>query len=280
MKFYSPLRYPGGKAFLVPEFERIIEKIELNKPIYIEPYAGGAGIALSLLFSDKVKRIVINDLDEAIYAFWKSVTEKSEQFARKILATPVTIAEWKKQKQIYSDKSVNLFERGFATFFLNRTNRSGVMNAGPIGGKKQAGSYKINARYNKKDLAARVRKIGEYKNRIKVLNEDGIQLTKRYLGQENTFIYLDPPYFKKGAMLYLNHYNETEHKELADLLNKNADHHWVLTYDEVAKIRNLYLDRIRKRLALKYRVHDSLKTREARELMVFSDSFLGAKSAL
>jgi len=274
MKFYSPLRYPGGKAFLASEFGRIIQTIGLSKPIYVEPYAGGARTALSLLFADKVEQIVINDLDEAIYAFWKSVTEKSKQFAQKILATPVTMAEWKRQKQIYSDKSVNLFEKGFATFFLNRTNRSGVMNAGPIGGKKQAGSYKINARYNKKDLAARVRKIGEYKNRIKVLNEDGIQLTKRYLGKENTFIYLDPPYFKKGAMLYLNYYNETDHKELAGLLNKNADHHWVLTYDEVKKIRDLYPDRARIRLSLKCRVYDSSKVRRARELMFFSDSVL------
>jgi len=269
MNFYSPLRYPGGKAFLVSEFERIIKAIRTNKPIYVEPYAGGAGAALSLLFADKVERIVINDLDKSIYALWRSVTNESERFARKVLRTPVTISEWKKQKQIYLDDSADTFKRGFATFFLNRTNRSGVMNAGPIGGKEQVGLYKINARYNKKDLAVRIRKIGRYRNRIEVLNEDGIRLTKRYLGKKNTFIYLDPPYFRKGAMLYLNHYEGPDHEKLADLLNKNAERHWVLTYDEVAKIRNLYLDRARKRLDLKYRVRDSHK---ARELMIFSDA--------
>jgi len=274
MKFYSPLRYPGGKTFLSRKFESIISAVGLYKPIYVEPYAGGAGAALSLLFAEKVERIVINDLDNAIYAFWKSVTEKSELFAQKILITPITIAEWKKQKLVYSDKNSSYFERGFATFFLNRTNRSGVMNAWPIGGMLQAGVYKMNARYNKDDLVERVRKIGELKSRIEVLNEDGIQLTKRYLCQKNTFIYLDPPYFNKGAMLYLNHYDETDHKELANLLNTNADHHWVLTYDEVGKIRNLYLARKRKRLALKYRVHDSNHVRKARELMIFSDSII------
>src|SRR3989344_8832618 len=169
MKFYSPLRYPGGKAFLAKEFERILEVIKLNKPIYIEPYAGGAGAALTLLFEGKVKKIVINDLDVGIYSFWKSVTEKSEKFAKKIITTPVTIFEWKKQKKIYLDENAKIFERGFATFFLNRTNRSGVLNAGPIGGKDQSGNYKINARYNKNNLAERVRKIGQYKNFIKVL---------------------------------------------------------------------------------------------------------------
>lgn len=269
MKFYSPLRYPGGKTFLAHEFERILSMIGLSRPIYVEPYAGGAGAALSLLFADKVERIVINDLDKAIYAFWKSATEKSERFARKILRTPVTISERKRQKRIYSSKDASIFERGFATFFLNRTNRSGVMNAGPIGGKKQTGSYKINVRYNKKDLAARVRKIGKYRNRIKVLNEDGIQLTKKYLHENNTFIYLDPPYFKKGAMLYMNHYEETDHQELADLLNANAHCNWILTYDELQKTRRLYSDRCRMRLNLKYRVRGS---RKARELMILSDT--------
>lgn len=277
MKFHSPLRYPGGKTFLAQEFERIISTIGLNKPIYVEPYAGGAGAALTLLFAGKVKRIVINDLDKSIYSFWKSVTENSERFAKKILKTPVTIKEWEKQKKIYLDDSTGVFEKGFATFFLNRTNRSGVMNAGPIGGKQQIGSSKINARYNKKDLVVRVCMIGKYKERIEVLNKDGIDLTKRYLGQKNTFIYLDPPYFKKGSMLYLNHYDENDHKKLADLLNANANRHWVLTYDEIVQIRNLYTDRVRKRLSLKYNVHDSNKVREARELMIFSNPLSLAK---
>jgi DNA adenine methylase len=271
MKFYSPLRYPGGKAFLASELERIISAIKLDRPVYVEPYAGGAGAALSLLFADKVKKIVINDLDNHIYAFWKSVTNEPERFIQKILTTKVTITEWRKQKLIYLNKKSSIFEKGFATFFLNRTNRSGIMNAGPIGGMKQSGLYKMNARYNKKELAARILKIGGYKNRIIVLNEDGIELTKKYLERDNTFIYLDPPYFKKGALLYLNHYKLSNHEELAKLLNKNHNKYWVLTYDEVQEIRNLYLDKNRRRLALKYRVHDSHKARNSRELMFFSN---------
>jgi len=270
----SPLRYPGGKAFLASELERIIGAIDLNKPVYVEPYAGGAGAALFLLFNNRVERIVINDLDKAIYAFWKSATEKSDDFVKKILKTPITIKEWERQKEIYSSPKANMFDRGFATFFLNRTNRSGVMSAGPIGGKKQNGTYKMDARYNKKELIKRIKKVGEYKNQIEVLNEDGISLVKRYIDKKNTFIYLDPPYFKKGALLYLNHYQDADHEELADLLNKKKKSYWVLTYDEVVKIRNLYTARTRKRISLNYRVHDSSKVRHARELMIFSDSIL------
>jgi len=272
MKFYSPLRYPGGKGFLVSEFKKIINLIGLDKPIYIEPYAGGAGVALALLFSNKVERIVINDLDDTIYSFWKAAIEKPEKFSRKIIATPVTVKEWRKQKKIYLDKNADKFNRGFATFFLNRTNRSGVMNAGPIGGMDQRGKYKINSRYNKKELVLRVRKIGVYRKYIEVLNQEGIELTKKYLGRDKIFIYLDPPYFKKGAMLYLNTYKEKNHEDLAGLLNENADSDWILTYDELKRVRELYSDRVRRRLELKYNVYDSTNVRKARELMIFSDS--------
>lgn len=272
MTFYSPLRYPGGKAFLTPTLERIIRAIGPDKPTYVEPYAGGAGAALYLLFTNKVRKIIINDLDKSIFAFWKSVIEKPEWFVHKILTTPVTVVEWKKQKKIYSEENSNLFERGFATFFLNRTNRSGVMNAGPIGGKGQHGFYKINDRYNKRNLADRIRKIAKIRSRISLLNEDGIEVVKKYLHKKKTFIYLDPPYFKKGAMLYLNHYKEADHLELANLLNSNACKNWVLTYDEVKKIRKFYCNRDKKRLFLKYNVYDSNRVRNARELMIFSDS--------
>lgn len=272
MKFYSPLRYPGGKAFLFKEIEAIFFKVGLDRPTYVEPYAGGAGLALSLLFAEKVKKIVINDYDKAIYSFWKAITEQPEAFEQRILSTSVNILEWEKQKRIYANEKANFLDRGFATFFLNRTNRSGVLNAGPIGGKEQIGSYKIDARYNKIELAARINKIGKYKNRIIVKNEDGIELAKRYLIKTNTFIYLDPPYFDKGAMLYLNHYKENDHQLLADLLNSNPSANWVLTYDAKKKIRNLYKARTRKQLNLSYRVNNSLGARNARELMIFSDS--------
>jgi len=269
-KFHlSPLRYPGGKAFLASEFERILSKIGLDKPTYVEPYAGGAGVALSLLFSEKVKKIVINDKDPAIYAFWKSATERPRKFTRRIRETPVSVKEWRKQKRIYSDPDSSIFDKGFATFFLNRTNRSGLLNGNPIGGIGQTGMYKIDARYNKENLAKRVLEIGRYQDRIEVKNEEGIDLTRRYLGEPNTFIYLDPPYFVQGAMLYFSDYTELHHKKLANLLNKNAKKNWLLTYDERNRVKALYPKRYRERRPYHYRVRDS---RKARELVIFSDA--------
>lgn len=268
--YHSPLRYPGGKTSLLPFFEKIIEDHHLDKITYIEPFAGGAGAALALLLSGKVGRIVINDLDRAIYAFWKSSVFSSAKFIKKIKKTPVTVNEWKKQKAIYNDPKANLFDLGFATFFLNRTNTSGILDGGLIGGLKQKSKYKIDARFNKDALIERIQQIALYKNKILIFNKDGLQLIGEYLNKKNAFIYLDPPYFEKGATLYLNHYKKEDHEALANKLNDSPDAFWLLTYDNKKEIKSLYPDRRIVNFSLNYNAYES---RKGREVMILSDVF-------
>lgn len=269
--YHSPLRYPGGKTSLLPFFEKIIENYSLEKITYIEPFAGGAGAALALLLSGKVDRIVINDLDKAIYAFWKSSVFNSAKFIKKIKSTPVTIREWKKQKAIYDNPKVSQFDLGFATFFLNRTNMSGILDGGPIGGLKQESEYKIDARFNKDTLIERIRQIALYKDKISVFNKDGLKLISKYLDKKNAFIYLDPPYFEKGATLYLNHYKKEDHEALAKKLNQNPDAFWLLTYDNKKEIKSLYPERKIVNFSLNYNAYES---RKGREVMILSDAFI------
>lgn len=268
---YSPLRYPGGKTFLFPFFDKVIKDNKLRGITYIEPFAGGAGAALALLFLEKVEKIIINDLDKAIYSFWKSAIFNSEKFIDKINSTPVTIKEWKKQKAIYHNPKAKKLDRGFATFFLNRTNMSGILDGGPIGGIKQQSEWKINARFNKEKLIEKIRQLAQYKNRIAVCNKDGLELIADYLNQKNTFIYLDPPYYEKGSTLYLNHYKKDDHQSLADKLNKNPDAFWLLTYDNKKEIKSLYPDRRIINFSLNYNAYES---RKGREIMILSDVFV------
>ena len=168
---YSPLRYPGGKTKIAPLVNAIMKKADIKDGIYIEPFAGGCGVALALLLSDKVKHIVINDMDITIYAFWHSILNDTDEFIELIKKTQVTIEEWHKQKEIFLNKDSNkLLELGFATFFLNRTNRSGILKAGPIGGYNQTGNYLIDARFNKKNLIKRIERISQYKDKISLFN--------------------------------------------------------------------------------------------------------------
>ena len=265
----SPLRYPGGKAALYPRLRELIRNNGLAGCTYVEPYAGGAGAALSLLATGQVGRIVINDLDPAIAAFWTTVVQDPDLIISQIRTTKLNVREWQKQKAIYmAANEAETAELGFATFYLNRTNRSGVLNGGPIGGLDQTGNYKIDARFNREGLQERVRIISLYADKITVSSRDGLDVIKEATRRPDTFVYADPPYFEKAGSLYLNAFKSADHEALAKVLNQRSAKNWVLTYDNVAQVPALYGDRRRVEFGLHYSAH---RVRKATEVMVFSD---------
>ena len=243
-KLYSPLRYPGGKAPFAPFIANLMEINGLVGGHYLEPYAGGAGVALELLFHGYSSHVHINDLDPAVYAFWVSVTQDPGALLDLLHNTPVTMEEWFRWRSILREESpANVVERGFATLFMNRTNRSGILKGGVIGGKEQSGFYKIDARFNKDVLAARIQKIAQYALHITVHCEDAFKL----LGQcdnflpEQSLIYLDPPYYVKGRGLYRNYYQHEDHLAIAKTLQSpNFNRPWVVSYDNAVEIRDMY----------------------------------------
>ena len=279
MSFYSPLRYPGGKTRLANFLTSAVEKnfSDNEKIILVEPYAGGAGASLKLLFSGKVDRIIINDLDKAIFAFWKITIADTDFLINKIKKVNIDIEEWKKQKEIYKNPSSSTKDLAFATLFLNRTNRSGIIEGGPIGGIEQGGFWNIQARFTKDTIISRLEKIKEFKNKISVRNLDGITLLRQLeknKSKNRYFIFLDPPYYQKGKSLYLNHYIDKDHKKLLKLLEKSSLK-WVMTYDDVIYIQNLY-DKFKKN---KFTInHSAFEARQGKEIFIFSDNV--AKVAL
>ena len=231
---HSPLRYPGGKNCIFPFVSSLIAENGLIGCKYIEPYAGGAGLALRLLFEEYAGTIVINDLDPLVHAFWRMCINEPERFIGWIERTPVSVATWKKCKEkIRRVNTEDDFELATSFFFLNRTNVSGVLKGGVIGGIDQTGNYKIDARFNKVELIRKVEKIARFSNRIRVANLDGVELIKSYAaGTTESFIYLDPPYYQKGANLYLNAFKDADHEKLAKYVSKLSTP-WLLSYVSV-----------------------------------------------
>lgn len=271
MDFFSPLRYPGGKGKLLPFFERLLTDNGLNDGTYIEPYVGGGAVALSLLLREYVHNIIINDKDRSIYAFWHSVLYNVDELCRLIIDTPVNMESWYEQKAIQKGKQeANLLELGFSTFFLNRTNRSGIIKAGVIGGKNQTGNFKMDARYKKEELIQRIRRLNAYADRIELHNEDAIGLIKGISPQlpENSLIYFDPPYYKKGDVLYMNYYSDNDHRLISETIHLEKKHIWVLTYDNSEFIKELYKDFRSKEFQLNYSANNNGK---GTEVMFFSD---------
>ena len=268
----SPLRYPGGKGLLYSRLLTIIRENGLTSSVYVEPYAGGVGAGLGLLATGQVERVVINDLDPAIYAFWATIQSEPGWLIEQIHKTKLDVNEWRKQREIYQSADIDRqAELGFTTFYLNRTNRSGVLNGGPIGGLDQSGNYKIDARFNREGLSERIRLIALHADRIEVTNEDGLDVISRYADRSDAFIYADPPYFEKAGSLYLHSFEEADHEALAERLKSVERAKWLLTYDNVPQVAELYSELRRRLFALNYSAHRVMKATEA---MVFSPGLL------
>ncbi|WP_335965761.1 DNA adenine methylase [Galbibacter sp. PAP.153] len=266
----TPLRYPGGKQKLTPFIIEILESNDINGH-YIEPYAGGAGVALELLLNRKVEYIHLNDSDIRLYSFWKSIKNENEKFCSKILSASLTIEEWKKHREVLRHpEKHSLFEIGFSTFYMNRCNRSGVLNAGVIGGLNQDGNYKMDARFSRNDLIQRIELIGLYSDSIFVSNLDAEKYIDNYIPnlEDNSLIYLDPPYFNKAKDLYLNSYKPDDHKRLSHAVQK-VTKPWVLSYDNVPEIIQLYSSRNYFTYDLQY---SAARNYKGKEVFVFNDS--------
>ena len=269
----TPFRYPGGKAFLCPEIERRIDGCAPVRPkFYAEPYAGGAGAAIKLLATNAVERIYLNDFDWRIYSAWQSIIAQPARFIDRIGSIGLDVETWQTQREIVYEADSNRddpFDVGFAAFFLNRTNRSGIIvGAGPIGGYGQTGTWKIDARFPRTALAARVKWISEQADRIVLSNKDGLQFlreTSAAVGMD-TYFFIDPPYVNAGSRLYMNAMSEMLHLNLAKfLITTKQMPNWLVTYDDAPLVREAYRDAIIEDLGVKYSLQ---RKRAASELLI------------
>lgn len=266
----TPLRYPGGKTALTGFVQKVLEENDLAGGVYAEPFAGGAGIAVNLLMSGHARKIVINDLDEAVYNFWLSLLRHPQEMIRLVRETALNVSEWQRQKEYYRNPNASLLEKGFATLYLNRCNRSGILTANPIGGLEQTGPYPIDARFNRNMIAGKIEIIAAMADQIEVRNEDARTLLKRLRYRKDamkTFVFLDPPYYVKGSDLYFNHLQPQDHRSLAKAIHRSRLA-WMVTYDDVPETRAFYGQHQLVPFDLNY---SAFKSRYGKEILVLKE---------
>jgi DNA adenine methylase len=270
-RYKTPLRYPGGKQKLAPFIIEIIRENSLDGGHYVEPYAGGAGVAIELLLNGTVGHIHLNDSCVGVYAFWKSVLSKPEELCRRISSASMSIDEWRRQKEIFSRPSeFDQIDVGFSVFYLNRCNRSGILSGGVIGGLKQEGEWKMDARFPRNELIGRIEAIASRKSAITLRNWDAEKFILKYVPRlpAGTLIYCDPPYFRKADRLYLNHYDPDDHARIAQVMQREVKHHWVVSYDGAPEILKHYSKRRSFSYSLQY---NAAKAYKGTEVFFFSD---------
>ncbi len=270
-RYRTPLRYPGGKQRLAPFVAEVLARNSGADSHYVEPYAGGAGVAMELLVEDRVKRVYLNDSSVHIYAFWKAVLAHSAAFCRQISRASLSLDAWLQHREVvrHPDRH-DLFELGFSTFYLNRCNRSGVLTAGVIGGKAQRGKWLLDARFPRNELIQRVECIASLRRRITVANCDAEDFLLRTVNSlpRNTLVYCDPPYFARAKRLYLNTYQPDDHARLARVIQSRLRRPWMVSYDNHPSILRLYRGRRSFRYSLTY---SAITAYTGTEQFVFSD---------
>ena len=267
MSIKNPLRYPGAKSKLADYVIQLLRQEQLLGCTFYEPFAGSCALSIKLLEQDVVKKAVVNERDPLIYSFWESVFHHTDELVQLIQDTPINLQTW---YEIASYRqSENLFgktvvEKGFAGLFLNRTNFSGILNANPLGGKSQTSQYTIDCRFNKKTIIQSIQALSAFANKVEVHNDDAIVFMRRELkGKHRSkfFVYIDPPYYKAGPELYRYYYTKDDHESLAKYI-KSKTFAWLLSYDDVPEIRELYEKKSLINLYLDYSVRTSRKGSE------------------
>lgn len=267
MTINNPLRYPGAKSKLVPYIQKLIEVEDLKGCTLYEPYAGSAAVSFSLLANGTISKAVINELDPLIYCFWVSVMEHTDGLIQLIQSTDITLENWNefsKYRDAHYITNKSILEIGFAGLFLNRTSFSGILTAGPLGGRKQTSSYAIDCRFNKKRIIKSIQELANFKNKVEIYNMDAIEFLKvktRYKRNRKTFVYIDPPYYEKGPSLYRYYYEKDMHKSLAKFI-KTKSYPWLISYDNSKEIKKLYQRSQQQHIYLDYSVNTHTKGAE------------------
>lgn len=270
-RYKTPLRYPGGKQKLAPFILEVMKENDLVGGHYAEPYAGGAGVAIDLLLSGKASHVHLNDTCPGIYAFWRSALTQTEEFCRRISRASMTVEEWRRHKEIVSRPAeYEQIDVGFSMFYLNRCNRSGIISGGVIGGQKQDGRWKMDARFPRNELIRRIEAIALMKKSITLKKWDAERFIREYIPKlpKKTLVYCDPPYFHKADRLYRNHYGPEDHARIARVIQREIKHHWVVSYDNAPEILKHYAHRKSFLYGLQYNAAIAYKGTEA---FFFSD---------
>jgi DNA adenine methylase len=277
--YKTPLRYPGGKQRLWRFVDEILTRNELVGGDYAEPYCGGAGVAIELLLRKRVSRVHLNDSCVAVYAFWHSILNETERFCRKISRASLTVDQWKKQREIFKARHrADSFELGFAMFYLNRCNRSGILTGGVIGGLDQTGDWKIDARFSRNDLITRIEAIADRRRSIRIRNWDAERFLVDYVGKLEAPVlsYCDPPFFHKADRLYPNHYKAADHERIAKTIQSKLKCPWLVSYDSCPEILRHYSKRKSFRYDLQYNANSAYK---GTEVFIASDNLKWPKAS-
>ncbi len=269
----SPLRYPGAKRRLSGYISEVLRLNGLRPKLFVEPFAGGASVALQLLTENLVDEIALGERDPFVASFWKIVFNDAEWLIDQIEKMEVTVERWRHfhDGTFRSDR-----ERALACLFLNRTSFSGILadTSGPIGGYKQVSEYKVDCRFPVATLTKRIQQAASLSDRVLFVSSGDWQKTVAKVQElrykkNKVFFYFDPPFYAKAERLYRFYFGDKEHEALHRRVVRIRQP-WILSYDPAVPIIKLYAHNGQgpKRIEHLYSIAQSVELVRAEELII------------
>jgi len=228
----SPFRYPGGKTWLIPVFRRWMRQFDPEKTTFIEPFAGGGIVSLTVAFEKLAKQVILVELDNEIAAVWETMlNDDNDWLTQQIVDFEMNYVNL--QRHFGSEKK-SLREIAFTTILKNRVFHGGIITKGSGLIKNGENGKGLTSRWYPKTLAARISAIKSVRHKIKFISGDAFQSIKKYAGDGDAVFFVDPPYTVAGKRLYT--YFDIDHESLFETMNQTRGH-FLMTYDDTEEVR-------------------------------------------
>ena len=234
----SPLRYPGGKTWLIPHIRAWLGELGGSRAAYqavsasapqtssrqavldlpgraagaderrgerrprllIEPFAGGGIVSLTAAIEELAERCLMAELDRDVAAFWHAALRFGPALRERVLSfQPSREAV----ASLTSTSPVDVVDHGFRTLVLNRTRRGGILAPGASLTRRGENGKGLASRWYPSTIVNRLAAIEQHAGRLSFCETDGVQLLSSILhatagGGEGIVAFIDPPYTAGG----------------------------------------------------------------------------------
>jgi len=226
----SPFRYPGGKTWLVPTIRKWLSSMTYRPYELIEPFAGGGIVSLTAAFESLTEKVLMVELDSEVASVWQTILNgHGEWLADKIVhfrLTPETV-----RNELATERT-ETHERAFRTILRNRINHGGILAPGSGVLKHGENGKGLSSRWYPETLRRRILDIQSVKDKIRIVQSDGLEVLRANAYRPDAAFFIDPPYTaagkKAGARLYTH--NELDHEELFSIAGTLSGD-FLMTYD-------------------------------------------------
>lgn len=235
---WSPFRYPGGKTWLVPTIRKWLRSRKIQPKLFIEPFAGGGIVSLTVAFEKLSDQILMVELDEEVAAVWEAIiTGDGQWLAETIRNFDLTIDSVNK---VLTEEDQTIRSRAFKTILKNRVYHGGILAPGSGMIKYGENGKGISSRWYPNTLSKRILSIHHIRSRIQFIHGDGLEIINRYKDDSDVCFFIDPPYTasKKRAGSRLYKYFELNHQALFSVI-ENIKGDFIMTYDDADEIASL-----------------------------------------